>query len=119
MDQQRCCKPTVRLLEESACERPYPYLLTKSSDVAAELAARIVHERLYLSNDLVARLTDFSHSRGATLFMTLLTGFKTLLLLRSGRNDICVATMMANRSHVGVGARDRPFRKHHTYPHPN
>jgi non-ribosomal peptide synthetase component F len=28
----------------------------------------------------------------------LLTGFKALLLARSGRNDICVATAMANRS---------------------
>ena len=32
--------------------------------------------------------------------MTLLTGFKTLLLARSGRNDICVATSMANRSQL-------------------
>ena len=31
--------------------------------------------------------------------MTLLTGFKTMLLARSGRNDICVATAMANRLH--------------------
>ena len=30
--------------------------------------------------------------------MTLLTGFKTMLLARSGRDDICVATLMANRS---------------------
>jgi non-ribosomal peptide synthetase component F len=30
--------------------------------------------------------------------MTLLTAFKALLLARSGRNDICVATAMANRS---------------------
>ena len=37
-------------------------------------------------------LKALSHSRGATLFMSLLTGFKTLLLLRSGHNDICVAT---------------------------
>ena len=32
--------------------------------------------------------------------MTLLAGFKTLLLARSGRNDICVATAMANRSQL-------------------
>jgi non-ribosomal peptide synthetase component F len=36
-------------------------------------------------------------AQSATLFMTLLTGFKTMLLARSGRNDICVATAMANR----------------------
>jgi non-ribosomal peptide synthetase component F len=39
-----------------------------------------------------------SRSQSATLFMTLLAGFKTLLMARSGCNDICVATAMANRS---------------------
>jgi non-ribosomal peptide synthetase component F len=32
--------------------------------------------------------------------MSLLAGFKTLLLLRSGRTDICVATLMANRGQL-------------------
>jgi non-ribosomal peptide synthetase component F len=32
--------------------------------------------------------------------MTLLAGFKTLLLARRGRNDVCVATAMANRCQV-------------------
>ena len=50
-----------------------------------------------------------SHSQGATLFMTLLAGFKTLLLLRTGRNDICVATMMANRSQLGTERVIGPF----------
>ena len=34
--------------------------------------------------------------------MTLLAGFKTLLMARSGRNDICVATAMANRSQLNM-----------------
>jgi hypothetical protein len=34
--------------------------------------------------------------------MTLLTAFKALLALRTGRNDICVATALANRSHPGT-----------------
>jgi non-ribosomal peptide synthetase component F len=34
------------------------------------------------------------------MFMTLLAGFKTLLLLRTGRPDICVATLMANRAQL-------------------
>ncbi len=59
---------------------------------------RIAQEPVHLSTDLVARLSALSHSQGATLFMTLLAGFKTLLLARSGRDDICVATSMANRS---------------------
>jgi acyl-CoA synthetase (AMP-forming)/AMP-acid ligase II/acyl carrier protein len=78
-------------------------------DVADELAARVVHERFHVSNDLMARLNDLGHSRGATLFMTLLTCFKTLLLLRSGRNDICVGTTMANRSQLGRERVIGPF----------
>jgi acyl-CoA synthetase (AMP-forming)/AMP-acid ligase II/acyl carrier protein len=66
----------------------------------ALLAARTAQEPVNLSKDLVARLSALSHSQGATLFMILLAGFKTLLLARSGRNDICVATSMANRSQL-------------------
>jgi non-ribosomal peptide synthetase component F len=51
-------------------------------------------------HDLAARLNAFSQSRGCTLFMTLLAGFKSLLLARTGRGDICVATAMANRSQL-------------------
>ena len=86
-----------------------PVFAAMRSDVAGELTARIAQERFHLSNDLVARLTALSHSRGATLFMTLLAGFKTLLQLRSGRNDICVATMMANRSQPGTERVIGPF----------
>jgi acyl-CoA synthetase (AMP-forming)/AMP-acid ligase II/aryl carrier-like protein len=74
-------------------------LFAANDDIGdALLAAHIAQEPVHLSTDLVARLTALSHSQGATLFMTLLAGFKTLLLARSGRNDICVATAMANRS---------------------
>jgi acyl-CoA synthetase (AMP-forming)/AMP-acid ligase II/acyl carrier protein len=76
-----------------------PLFAPKRNSGDALLAANIVQEPFHLSTDLVARLTALSHSQGATLFMTLLTGFKTLLLARSGRNDICVATAVANRSH--------------------
>ena len=34
--------------------------------------------------------------------MALLAGFKTLLLARSGRTDLCVATAMANRSQLAT-----------------
>jgi hypothetical protein len=70
--------------------------------VANEVTARVTQKRFHISKDLLARLADLSRSRGATLFMTLLAGFKTLLLLRTGHNDICVSTMMANRSHVST-----------------
>ena len=41
--------------------------------------------------------------------MSLLTGFKAMLLLRSGRNDICIATLMANRSQLRTERVIGPF----------
>jgi len=66
------------------------------------LDALTTEEPVHVPNDLVERLSALSHSHGATLFMTLLAGFKTLLLARGSRNDICVATAMANRSQLGT-----------------
>lgn len=43
------------------------------------------------------------------MFMSLLAGFKTLLLLRSGRTDICVATLMANRAQLNRERVIGPF----------
>ena len=54
-----------------------------------------------------------------TLFTSLLTAFKALLSLRSGRADICVATLMANRSELGRERVDRPVRKHDADPDPD
>jgi amino acid adenylation domain-containing protein len=64
----------------------------------ALLTSPIGHEPIDLPNALVAPLDALSRSQGGTLFMALLTGFKALLLARAERNDICVATPMANRS---------------------
>jgi amino acid adenylation domain-containing protein len=77
-----------------------PVFPTDSDLGCAPLDASVAYEPVHLSNDFFARLTALSSSQGATLFMTLLAGFKTLLLARSGRNDICVATIMANRSQL-------------------
>jgi acyl-CoA synthetase (AMP-forming)/AMP-acid ligase II/aryl carrier-like protein len=78
-------------------------------NVAGELGSPVVDERFNLSNDLIVRLSGLSQTQGATMFMTLLAAFKTLLLLRSGRNDLCVATMMANRSQSGTERVIGPF----------
>jgi amino acid adenylation domain-containing protein len=66
----------------------------------AQLSWRVAHEPVDLPNDLVARLSALSRRQDGTLFMTLLAGFKALLMARSGRNDICVATPMANRTQL-------------------
>jgi amino acid adenylation domain-containing protein len=75
-----------------------PVFLTDVGVAGALLTSRIAHEPFHLSSDLVVRLSALSHSQGVTLFMSLLTGFKAMLLARTGRGDICVATAMANRN---------------------
>jgi acyl-CoA synthetase (AMP-forming)/AMP-acid ligase II/NRPS condensation-like uncharacterized protein/acyl carrier protein len=77
-----------------------PVFPTNGKFAGAPLAARVSQEPADVPKDLVARLRALSHSQGATLFMTLLTGLKTLLLARTGHEDICVATSMANRSQL-------------------
>jgi amino acid adenylation domain-containing protein len=71
---------------------------TDAAPAGPLLGSRTAHEPVHLPNDLVGRLNAFSGSQGGTLFMTLLAAFKAMLLARTGRNDICVATAMANRS---------------------
>ncbi|MEJ2444811.1 MAG: amino acid adenylation domain-containing protein, partial [Exilibacterium sp.] len=46
---------------------------------------------------LTGQLQQLSQQQGATLFMTLLTGFYLLLARYSGQDDICVGTPIANR----------------------
>jgi hypothetical protein len=67
------------------------------------------HEPVRLPADLVARLSALSRSQDSTLFMTLLAGFKAMLLARNGRGDICIATIMANRSELWTERVVGPF----------
>ncbi len=78
-------------------------------DANNELGAPVTRERLHIPNNVLAQLADLGDSRGVTLFVTLLAGFKALLLLRSGRNDICVATAMANRAQLRAESVIGPF----------
>jgi amino acid adenylation domain-containing protein len=76
-----------------------PVFPTDVGAAGALLTSRIAHEPFHLSSDLVVRLSALSRGQGGTLFMALLAGFKAMLLARTGRGDICVATAMANRTH--------------------
>ena len=67
------------------------------------------HHPVSLEPDLVARLTAFARQHNATLFMCLLTGLKALLLARTGRTDISVATAMANRAQPDTEGIVGPF----------
>ena len=67
------------------------------------------HEPLNLQSNLVTQLTRFSAGRNGTLFIGLLTGLKALLLLRTGRTDLCIATAMGNRSRTDMDRVIGPF----------
>ena len=79
-----------------------PVFRTAGDAAGARLSLRSAHEPVYLPEDSIARLSAFSRVHRGTLFMTLLTGLKALLLARTGCEDICVATAMANRSRPGT-----------------
>lgn len=53
-----------------------------------------------LSKELSTNLQALSRKQGATLFMTLLAGFKLLLNYLTNQNDIVVGTDVANRGRV-------------------
>ncbi|UWU75304.1 amino acid adenylation domain-containing protein [Bradyrhizobium huanghuaihaiense] len=75
----------------------------------ADPGASTGHHPLWLEPDLIARLTAFAGQHNATLFMCLLTGLKALLLARTGRTDISVATAMANRAQPDTDRIVGPF----------
>ncbi|QLE40511.1 amino acid adenylation domain-containing protein [Nostoc sp. C052] len=53
--------------------------------------------KLVLSQTLTKELKNLSRQQGVTLFMTLLTAFKTLLYRYTGQTDILVGSPIANR----------------------
>ncbi|RXG86993.1 non-ribosomal peptide synthetase [Bradyrhizobium vignae] len=67
------------------------------------------HHPINLERELIGRLTAFAGRHNCTLFMCLLTGLKVLLLARTGRTDIVVATAMANRAQPDTDRIIGPF----------
>ena len=55
-----------------------------------------------VSPSLVAALRTMGHREGATLFMTLLAAFQTLLFRYAGQDDFVVGTFIANRNHAEI-----------------
>jgi amino acid adenylation domain-containing protein len=74
-------------LLELPSDRPRPAVLSYRGDIAS----------LTLPRELCEALKDLSRSRGVTLFMTLLAGFKILLHRCSGQEDIVVGSPVAGR----------------------
>jgi NRPS condensation-like uncharacterized protein len=86
-----------------------PIFAAPKVNIGGEMISRVVEEPFQLSKDLAGRLRALNQGRGVTMFMSLLAGFKTLLLLRSGRTDICVATLISNRAQLNRERVIGPF----------
>jgi amino acid adenylation domain-containing protein/non-ribosomal peptide synthase protein (TIGR01720 family) len=63
---------------------------------------RGAHFTFTLDAPLAQALKALSQQEGATLFMTLLAAFQTLLYRYTGQDDICVGTPIANRTRAEV-----------------
>jgi amino acid adenylation domain-containing protein len=59
---------------------------------------RTTRQSRELPSALYEALVDLSRQEGSTLFMTCLTAFKILLYNYTGQEDLCVATLVANRT---------------------
>jgi condensation domain-containing protein len=83
-----------QLQNASVLELPtdYPRKVTQS--------ARGAMQTFTFDQVLSKKLLDLSRKEGVTLFMTLLTGFMTLLSRYTGQTDIVVGTDIANRTHT-------------------
>jgi amino acid adenylation domain-containing protein len=55
-------------------------------------------QSVVLSHELSAAIKNLSESEGATLFMTLVAAFQTLLYRYTGQDDIVIGTPIANRN---------------------
>jgi hypothetical protein len=77
-----------------------PVFSRSGNAAGARPGSATAREPIHFPTEMVERLNALGRSHDATLFMTLLAGFKTMLLARNGRGDICVATIMANRSEL-------------------
>ncbi len=86
-----------------------PIFAAPKINIGGEMISSVVEEPFQLSKNLAGRLRALNQSQGMTMFMSLLAGFKTLLLLRSGRTDICVATLISNRAQLNRERVIGPF----------
>jgi hypothetical protein len=66
---------------------------------SAALDLRTAHQPFQLPKELSVALIRLSQQEGVTVFMTLVAGFKALLYSYTGREDIRLSTLVANRQH--------------------
>ena len=68
----------------------------------AKLSGRGATERLQLRPETAARLNELSRAEGATLFMTLLAAYQTLLFRFTAQEDVVVGAPIANRNRADI-----------------
>ena len=79
---------------------PLPILeLPTDRPRTAELSLRTARQSFHLPKELTLAITRLSWQEGATIFMTLVAAFKTILYGYTGQEDIRVGTLVANRQH--------------------
>ncbi|HWS53679.1 MAG TPA: amino acid adenylation domain-containing protein [Pyrinomonadaceae bacterium] len=82
---------------------PLPPLALPTDRARPErMTFRGARESFALPEELTARLKALSREAGATLFMTLLAGFKALLRRHTGQDDVIVGTPVAGRDCLEV-----------------
>ena len=78
---------------------PLPMLeLAANHPRGIALPFHTARQPLELPSVLVDALKRMSHREGSTLFMTCVAAFKILLYGYTGQEDVCVATLVANRT---------------------
>ncbi|OQW92260.1 MAG: hypothetical protein BWK79_15060, partial [Beggiatoa sp. IS2] len=82
--------------------QPLPELLELPSEESRPKVQTFggARQAIQLSPQLTAKLHQFSHRQGVTLFVTLLTTFKVLLYRYTGHTDIVVGTSVAGRQRL-------------------
>jgi amino acid adenylation domain-containing protein len=75
---------------------------TSDASLSSRMSLRNAHQPVHLPKDSITQLNWLSRNLGGSLFMTLLTALKAVLMVRTERKDICVATAMANRAPPGT-----------------
>ena len=94
----RCMQAQLAYWQEQLRE-PFPVLaLPTDHPRGTALHLRTARQTLELPSALVEALKDLSQREGCTLFMTCLAAFKMLLYGYTGQEDLCVATLVANRT---------------------
>jgi len=78
-------------------KQPELAILPADKERPAIISTKGADHRVHIGKALTEGIMTLSQRSGATLFMSLLTVFKILLLRYTGQGDICVGTPVANR----------------------